>query len=304
MYWRDVVVHTNVNIFSNPRFKSEPPLPDRFQVGGDLWIGKIEPEACRIIFDLNEPSYHGTQKPIIQFAQLYSFVREVSGPANPYEWDKDGRLQNCVAISRLLVPTSVSFRYAGRIRYNTDGSVADISPADLRGVAVDTFLSAQPERDWLTEAEGGRLRALLARTDSRPLPSRANRALWYHEYAVRTYYVELRWVYVATALESLVHVSREFSGLQFRERVSQMAAELGVPNFGIGEAKQAYHLRSQLAHGQQLGGLAPADRQLYDSMEAVLRNALLRSIEDDDFADTLGDDQKIKKRWPICIWAT
>jgi len=55
---------------------------------------------------------------------------------------------------------------------------------------------------------------------------------------------------------------------------------------------RSYPLRSQLAHGQQLGGLAPADRQLYDSMEAVLRNALLRSIEDDDFADTLEDVQE------------
>lgn len=108
-------------------------------------------------------------------------------------------------------------------------------------------------------------------------------------------------MYVATALESLIHVSREFSGLQFRERVAQISAELGVPSFGVDQAKQAYHLRSQLAHGQQLGGLSSPDRQLYDSMEEVLRKALLRSIEDDVFADTLADDQKIKKRWPVCI---
>jgi hypothetical protein len=302
MYARDVVVHTNSNTFSNPKFQSEPPLPDHFQVGTDLWIGRIEGEAAKIIFDLNEPSFHGTPKPVIQYAQLYAFVREKQGIAAPYEWDKDGKLQNCVAFSRLLVPTSVSFRYAARIRYNTDHSIADISPADIRGVPIDTFLSTiPPERDWLTEADGVRLRTLLARMDSKPLPSRANRAFWYHEYAVRTYYVELRWVYVATALESLIHVSREFSGLQFRERVAQIAAELGVPSFGVDEAKQAYHLRSQLAHGQQLGALAPADRQLYDSMEEVLRRALLRSLEDDAFADTLGDDQKIKKRWPVCI---
>ena len=208
---------------------------------------------------------------------------------------------NCVTVSRLLAPSSVSFRYAARVRYNTDDSIEDISPADIRGVPVDTFLSTTPGRDWLTEADGMRLRNLLARMDSKPLPPRANRAFWYHEYAVRTYYVELRWVYVATALESLVHVSREFSGLQFRERVAQIAGELNVPSFGVDEAKQAYHMRSQLAHGQQLGGLAPAERQLYDSMEEVLRKALLRSIEDDVFSDILADDQKIKKRWPVCI---
>jgi hypothetical protein len=301
MYVRDVVVHTNSNTFSNPRFQSEPPLPDHFPVGTDLWIRRIEGEAAKIIFDLSEPSFHGTPKPVIQYAQLYTFVKEMQGGTNPYEWDNDGKLQVCVAVSRLLTPTSVSLRYAARIRYNTDHSIADISPADIRGVPVDTFLSTTPERDWLTEADGMRLRTLLARMDSKPLPPRATRAFWYHDYAIRTYYVELRWVYVATALESLVHVSREFSGLQFRERVAQIAREVGVPSFGVDEAKQAYHLRSQLAHGQQLGGLAPADRQLYDSMEEVLRKALLRTIEDDLFADTLGEDQKIKKRWPVCI---
>ena len=65
---RDVVVHTNANTFSNPRFQSEPPLPDHFQVGTDLWIGKIEGEAAKIIFDLKEPSFHGTPKPVIQYA--------------------------------------------------------------------------------------------------------------------------------------------------------------------------------------------------------------------------------------------
>ena len=116
----------------------------------------------------------------------------MQGIAAPYEWDKDGKLQNCVAFSRLLVPTSVSFRYAARIGYNTDHSIADISPANIRGVPVDTFLSTiPPERDWLTEAAGMRLQTLLARIDSKPLPPRATRAFWYHEYAVRTYYVEL-----------------------------------------------------------------------------------------------------------------
>ncbi len=98
-----------------------------------------------------------------------------------------------------------------------------------------------------------------------------------------------------------MHIDREYSGLQFRERVSQIAKELGVAKFGPAEAKQAYHLRSQLAHGQQLGGFTGPDRELYDSMETVLRCALLRSIEDDEFANTLEDDQRIKKRWPVCI---
>ncbi len=74
MYFRDVVVHTNAGTFSSPRFQSEPPVPDQFQVGNNLWIGKIEGEAAKIVFEINEPSFHGTPKPVIQFAHLYAFA--------------------------------------------------------------------------------------------------------------------------------------------------------------------------------------------------------------------------------------
>lgn len=234
-----------------------------------------------------------------QFAQLYSFVREIPGPGNPFEWDIDNRLQTCVAASRLLVPTSVALRYAARIRYNTDKTVADISPANIRGVGIDTYLSEDPHRDWLTERDGIRLRGLMARMDAKALPSRASRALWYYEYATRTYYVEVRWTLVSTGLESLVHTDRRDSGDQFRRRVSQIASELGVTNFDINEAARAYDLRSSLAHGQQLGGFVGPNRELYDRMESVLRGAILRSMEDREFADTLNDDQKIRERYPL-----
>jgi hypothetical protein len=57
--------------------------------------------------------------------------------------------------------------------------------------------------------------------------------------------------------------------------------------------------RSTLAHGQQLGQLSNPDRQLYDAMEATLRLAILRAIEDDKFASVLKDPEEIKKRWPL-----
>src|SRR5215467_9430480 len=48
---------------------------------------------------------------------------------------------------------SVSLRYAARIRHNSDSSIADISPADIRGVAIDTYLAETPACDWLTELD-------------------------------------------------------------------------------------------------------------------------------------------------------
>lgn len=296
----DVVVHTNHNTFAFPNsqlLKANPP-PDPFDLGNDLWIGKIDADAARIVLDLGEPNYHGTPKPVIQYAQLYSFVREKDRLAAPYQWDEDARLQACVAVSRLIQPTTVSLRYAARIRYNPD-SIADISPANIRGVGTDTFPASPPERDWLTEADAVRLRRAMTRLIASPLPDRASRALWYHEYAVRTYYVEIRWVLVATGLEALVHVERWHSTEQFKCRVSRLAEELGVSGLGLLEAEMAYIHRSTVAHGQKLGQLSNSDRKLYESMETTLRVAVLKAIEDDKFSGILSDPEEIKKRWPI-----
>ena len=298
----DVVIHTNQNIFAIPpgTLSANPPPPDLFHLGHDLWIGKIDATAARIVLELGEPNYFGTPKPVIQFAQLYSFVREKDAQAAPYRWDEDSRLQLCIALSRLICPTSVSLRHAARIRYNSDSSVADISPSDIRGVGIDTFLNTPPQRDWLTEPDACRLRDLLHKMYSKPsLLDRAARALWYYEYAVRTYYVEMRWVLVATGLEALVHVGRFHSTRQFKCRVSQLAGELGVTGMGISEAEQAYVHRSTVAHGQQLHQLLDPDRQLYADMENTLRLAILRAIEDDKFASVLSDPQEIERRWPI-----
>lgn len=302
MIIRDVIIHTNHNTFGFPSsqiLQTNPPPPDPFNLSDDLWIGRIDADAARIVLDLGEPNYYGTPKPVIQYAQLYSFVREKDALAVPYRWDEDSRLQMCVAVSRLIQPTTVSLRYTARLRYNSDSSIADVSPAAIQGIGIDTYWASPPKRDWLTEADGIRLRGLLKKLDSSPLPERASRALWYHEYAVRTYYVEIRWVLVATALEALVHVEKYQSTLQFKCRVSQLATELGVIGLGVADAERAYMHRSTLAHGQKLEQLSDPDRQLYESMETTLRLAILRAVEDDKFAGVLGDPEEIKKRWPL-----
>jgi hypothetical protein len=151
----------------------------------------------------------------------------------------------------------------------------------------------------LTEGDANRLRQCLETLGSNPLPDRASRALWYHEYAVRTYYVEIRWVLVATALEAIVHVDRDRSTQQFKCRVSQLANELGVTGLDISEAQRAYEHRCSLAHGQKLGQISEPDRKLYEAMESTLRLAILRAIEDEQFAALLTNEHEIRKRWPL-----
>lgn|GEM_PF-6319182 len=54
MFNRDVVVHTNHNIFPRPNtvLEATPPVSEPFDLSNDLWIGRIEPDAARIVLDL------------------------------------------------------------------------------------------------------------------------------------------------------------------------------------------------------------------------------------------------------------
>ncbi len=68
--------------------RANPLPPDHFELGNDLWIGKIDADAAKIVLDLGEPNYYGTPKPVIQYTQLYSFVREKDRLAVPYDGTK------------------------------------------------------------------------------------------------------------------------------------------------------------------------------------------------------------------------
>ena len=295
----DVAIHANWGMFRSPdEFTASPPLTCPFSLAPDLMIDKIDHEVANIILDMGDPAPYGMMKPVRQFAQLYSFVRTIPAPCSTYEWDRDSRLQTCVALSRLVHPTSISLRYAARVRLGESNQVQDIFLADIRGVGVDPFLADPEARDWLTHSDAERLKQLLAALDSKSLPPRVSRALWQHEYAIRTYYIEVRWTLVATGLEALVHTDRSNSTLQFKERVSKMAADLGIADFRQADAANAYEIRSRLAHGQGLQSLTDAEKDLYRRMENTLRTALLRAITAREFCNIFLSDHNIREKWP------
>ena len=142
------------------------------------------------------------------------------------------------------------------------------------------------------------LKALLSRPSA--LPTRLSRALWYHEYASRTYYGEIRWIMVCVALESMLHTSRKYSARQFIERVSPMSGDLGVP-LTTAEAESAYEMRSHLSHGNAAGKLLEPDEQVYLKLELVLRAALKEAILNPTFATIFRDENTIRSRWPIAV---
>jgi hypothetical protein len=300
---RDVVIHTNTGIFGNDvALEKFPPVSKPVRLSDQIWIGPIEADIAKAVMDSCETKGLGIIAPIRQFAQLYSFIRELPANSDIYEWDSDNQLTTSIALSRLIHPTSVGLAYAARIAYGPNG-LTMVHPAQIRGIGINAFMSSSRTRDWITEHEAERLGKLLSPYPS-SLPQRILNALWYHEYAARTYYLDHRWTFVCTALEALIHTDRGGSTMQFKKRVSKLASELGV-TLSENEADRAYDLRSGLAHGTSFlststsRGATSDQIDWYDRLEDTLRLAILRAMQDRRFADVFMDDDQIRVKWVI-----
>lgn len=163
MRYRDVAIHTNSGIFGKEEeTKKFPPIQQRIDLSDHIWLGRLDPEMAKAIMDTCEPRVFGTPLPVRQFAQLYSFVRELPEYeySDIYRWDHDNELTAVVGLSRLIHPTFIGFVYAARVGYEADG-VKQIFPAQISGVSREAFLSPNRTRDWLTEAEASVLRGLV-----------------------------------------------------------------------------------------------------------------------------------------------
>ncbi len=280
-------------------FPSQPPPQKCFQLVDDLWIGKLEKPIAEKVFDSCEPSGCWLQKPKRVFSQLYAFVREPAPTEPSGIWDSDLRLQTCIALSRLIHPTSIGFEYAARITYNTDGSVREIIPGPVKGFGAEAYVANKANRSWLTLNDLNELKALLRHMPLSNLPQRVQRALWNHEYAARTFHASVRWTLICTALESLTHTDRQHSTRQFKKRVAGLANDLDINGFSESDADTAYDLRSRISHGDGITKLNAAHLDLYKRMEEVLQHALVRAITDSNFADVFATDEGIRSRWPL-----
>jgi hypothetical protein len=132
-----------------------------------------------------------------------------------------------------------------------------------------------------------------------PFPPRVSRALWYFDYAQRTYYADLRWTLVATALEALVHTGKGNNTRHFKIRVPALASEVGAKSLTSAEAALAWDFRCRLSHGDGfLFDMPTAHISLYDKLEEALRLTILKAFLEPSFASVFTDESYITKRWP------
>ncbi len=269
-----------------------PPVT-RFQLAPDVDLVELDRELAERVMDSCDPQPFGMPKAVRQSPQLYSFVRSTTDYSYLWDWKPDQRLETCVALSRLVHPTSFPLEYHVKISLEGKGKLSELIP--LVGAYRGAWI-AERDRDWLTRDDCVELQKLVAKLPL-ALPERLNRALWYNEYAARTYFADVRWTIVATALEALIHTDRRGSTSQFVTRTSKLGLAVGLAKFTRDEASRFYDRRSSLAHGQGLGKLSPEDRALYVLGEDLLRMVLKRAILDVKFAATFADGASVRKHW-------
>lgn len=243
-----------------------PSLP--VDLGRGVRLEKLPQDQAQRVMDACEPP--GWNAPPAQgYGDLYAFVRQ-NPPAGSTLWDPDDRLQECIAISRLIRPTSIGFKYSAHLRCTPDGEPKSIIPGPVDGFGAYAWI-VQTDCDWLEQTDVTALSELWRRTDLSSLPDRLLRAFWYHEYAARTYLAAIRWVLVTTGIEALINTGANRASKQFKVRFCALARKFAGKEVSHTKAGQAYELRSRIAHGAGLNDLIQDHHKLYSLLEEVLR---------------------------------
>ena len=142
------------------------------------------------------------------------------------------------------------------------------------------------------------------------LPDRVRRALWQAERSAQSRYITEATTHIVTGLEALLNTdANEKITQQFVKRSRRLADELGIKTSNR-YWNWIYKKRSQVVHGAESQLVAPAGWYETDDdppsdvakvarAQDVLRGAVRRAIESDDFRAVLQNAAAIRARWPI-----
>jgi hypothetical protein len=295
---QEVIIQTRQALQSaNYQIVEEYPPVERFQLADDISITQLPQEVAEQVMDCLEARLFGMPKPVRLSPQLYTFVRTNNADDSIYDWKPDQKLVQCVALSRLVHPTSIPLSLHAKIKLDSDGKLLELIPIEIEPRGA--WIADRGGRDWLTEEDAKNLKDLISYLPL-SVPTRVSRALWYFEMAARNYFGNVRWTLISTGLEALIHTEKGRSTHQFKTRTAKLAAHIGMTDFTVDTALSFYDLRSQLSHGQGLGALSPKEHELYRLAEDVLRGILLRSIKDKALALTFADNAAIVSNWTSC----
>lgn len=273
----------------------------RFDLSDDIWIEKLDVEFAKHIQMACEPPHYNIPSDPYD-RHLYALVRRVPDvERSRYEGMEE--LFAVAALSRLVHPTSIGSRYCAWVFHHglKDSSIQAIQ---FVGLSPDVILDQNNRRDWLSVEDGELLRKFMQWLPSgKSMRERVHRAYWYHEYAMRSYYLDARLQLVVAAFEALINTRDRANARQFRVRVGQLAAEFRIP-LTEGELRRAFELRSKLVHGEKflfgLESILPGSEQrvLCGKLESLLRMTIRTCLLDDTFAAHFHDRAAVDDRWP------
>ena len=219
-------------------------------LGRGVLIDRISDDDAGAVMDACTPEGVGF-KPIRQFGQRYSLVREVD-PAeqeeHPFRWDPDGVLWDALAYSRLIRDNGYSTEYAARVTDHDDGRRTIVYTLGSEGKHAYRLRQG---REWLNHREGEDLAALLAAywRVGPELPGRVKRALWRVEYATWLRWADLMVSVLVSGLEALLKTDRGHATTQFKARASALAEELAIDGIDGDLCERIYEMRSDWVHG-------------------------------------------------------
>ena len=279
-------------------------------ISDEITIGPIDAGLSEAIIVACNPRHDGYHLPTPPQAAYALWRRHPDSEAPPGPaFDADNKLTTCVLLSRLVHPTSIGFQYAARVRI-WDGRDRQITALRDRSINPNAFVIDE-RSNWLVPNDIAALSYLFDNFYRHTRPNRINSALWYSEYAARTYYTDLRWPLIVTGLEALVKIygervsgtkggSRKVGSTEcFVDRLSQLGwidHRLALP---VNDLTEIYDTRSVLTHGQPLGALDERKRDLYTAAELLLRGIAFRAIVDTTFRGIFASDASIQAHLPI-----
>ena len=268
-----------------------------------------------------------------QFGARYAFVRQVD-PAvyegeRSFGWDEGNVIYLAVVLSRLIRDNSHSFEFTARIVDHEDG-IQQVIPINPLHYGVTYRL--RRDRDWLTASEAGQLRQLFADNWAvkDALPWKVTHALNLSEDAVHVHLgiLQRALLLISVALEALIQSGRQNVSKQFRERLPQLAAEVGVEEVDEQFARDLYEARSEAAHGAQVAMFQtkPEPQQLAEDEQPeqphgepeppeagedvaarvalaqdLLRATTRRAIQHPEFRKIFASEETVAAKWPVQI---
>lgn len=327
---RDVLVIPTTHVEGDyVRDDEQPAGEPSLALADDLTIENLPVEDSGLVMNACTQRGHYFLG-VRQFGARYTFVRNVDPAvyeAARFGWDDGNLIFYATVLSRLIRDNGHSLEYAARVVDHEDGA-QQVIPVTAPGFVATYRL--RRDRDWLTSNEATELRQLLA--DHMPikdtLPWKVIHALNLSEDAVHLRILQRALLLISTALEGLIQSDGYRVSKQFRERLPQLAAEVGVEGIDEQFARDLYQARSEAAHGapvsmfhvvpepeqpppdeepeQPHGDPEPPEAAIDVAAPLALAQDLLRAttrkaIQDPTFRQIFDSAQTVAARWPVRI---